>query len=152
LLNIVDCKRHVLESADPIFVASRREQHQTGLGARNLKLDPPLAFAHRLIGRNLEPDLFGPEREGLVLISDGNSYELDLLHHDVLISVRLAELRGRDVSHENSRLFHRAMQLRDIGALAIMAIACGMLSLDPYLVEVLLPDLVGHDKRPSSFV
>jgi Helix-turn-helix domain len=27
-----------------------------------------------------------------------------------------------------------------------------MLSLDPHVVDVLLPDLVGHDKRPSSFV
>src|SRR5262249_27733477 len=27
-----------------------------------------------------------------------------------------------------------------------------MLSIDPYVVDVLLPDLVGHDKRPSSFV
>ncbi len=27
-----------------------------------------------------------------------------------------------------------------------------MFSLDPYVVDVLLPDLVGHDKRPSSFV
>ena len=26
------------------------------------------------------------------------------------------------------------------------------LSIDPHLVDVLLPDLVGHDKRPSSFV
>lgn len=27
-----------------------------------------------------------------------------------------------------------------------------MVSLDPHVVDVLLPDLVGHDKRPSSFV
>jgi hypothetical protein len=27
-----------------------------------------------------------------------------------------------------------------------------MLPLDPHVVEALLPDLVGHDKRPSSFV
>jgi helix-turn-helix protein len=27
-----------------------------------------------------------------------------------------------------------------------------MLPLDPYIVDVLLPDLVGHDKRQSSFV
>lgn|SRR5690348_15862202 len=27
-----------------------------------------------------------------------------------------------------------------------------MLRVDPHLVDVLLPDLVGHDKRPSSFV
>src|SRR5258706_623636 len=26
------------------------------------------------------------------------------------------------------------------------------IALDPYIVDVLLPDLVGHDKRPSSFV
>jgi hypothetical protein len=26
------------------------------------------------------------------------------------------------------------------------------LSIDPHVVEVLLPDLIGHDKRPSSFV
>ena len=26
------------------------------------------------------------------------------------------------------------------------------LSVDPHVVDVLLPDLVGHDKRPSSFV
>jgi hypothetical protein len=27
-----------------------------------------------------------------------------------------------------------------------------MLPLDPHVVDALLPDLVGHDKRPSSFV
>src|SRR6476661_4960138 len=26
------------------------------------------------------------------------------------------------------------------------------LTLDPYLVDVLLPDLVGHDKRPAAFL
>jgi hypothetical protein len=26
------------------------------------------------------------------------------------------------------------------------------LSVDPHLVRVLLPDLVGHDKRPSAFI
>lgn len=26
------------------------------------------------------------------------------------------------------------------------------LELDPYVVDVLLPDLVGHDKRPASFL
>jgi len=26
------------------------------------------------------------------------------------------------------------------------------LSIDPYMVDVLLPDLVGHDKRPAAFV
>jgi hypothetical protein len=26
------------------------------------------------------------------------------------------------------------------------------LAIDPHVVDVLLPDLIGHDKRPSSFV
>jgi hypothetical protein len=26
------------------------------------------------------------------------------------------------------------------------------ISVDPHVVDVLLPDLIGHDKRPSSFV
>jgi hypothetical protein len=27
-----------------------------------------------------------------------------------------------------------------------------MLTLDPYVVDVLLPDLVGHDRRPSAYL
>jgi hypothetical protein len=27
-----------------------------------------------------------------------------------------------------------------------------MLALDPYVVDVLLPDLVGHDRRPSAYL
>jgi hypothetical protein len=27
-----------------------------------------------------------------------------------------------------------------------------MLALDPYIVDVLLPDLVGHDRRPSAYL
>jgi hypothetical protein len=30
--------------------------------------------------------------------------------------------------------------------------ARGRLSLDPYVIDVLLPDLVGHDKRPAAFI
>jgi hypothetical protein len=33
-----------------------------------------------------------------------------------------------------------------------IAAARKTLELDPYLVDVLLPDLVGHDKRPATFV
>ena len=27
-----------------------------------------------------------------------------------------------------------------------------LLTLDPYVIDVLLPDLVGHDKRPAAYV
>jgi DNA-binding GntR family transcriptional regulator len=30
--------------------------------------------------------------------------------------------------------------------------AIARLSLDPYVIETLMPDLVGHDRRPSSFL
>lgn len=33
-----------------------------------------------------------------------------------------------------------------------MTKARGHFALDPYVVDVLLPDLVGHDKRPAAYV
>lgn len=33
-----------------------------------------------------------------------------------------------------------------------MSRAKARISLDPYVIDVLLPDLVGHDKRPAAFV
>ena len=35
-----------------------------------------------------------------------------------------------------------------------MGVACGVpaTALDPYVVDVLLPDLVGHDRHPSAFL
>ena len=30
--------------------------------------------------------------------------------------------------------------------------AIARLSLDPYVIETLMPDLVGHDRRPSAFL
>ena len=33
-----------------------------------------------------------------------------------------------------------------------MSKAKPVLTLDPYVVDVLLPDLVGHDKRPAAYV
>jgi hypothetical protein len=33
-----------------------------------------------------------------------------------------------------------------------MTKAKALLTLDPYVIDVLLPDLVGHDKRPAAYV
>jgi CRP-like cAMP-binding protein len=35
---------------------------------------------------------------------------------------------------------------------AIVSAAMPSFSLDPYVVDVLMPDLVGHDRRPAAFV
>ncbi len=35
---------------------------------------------------------------------------------------------------------------------AISSIGIAMYKLDPYITEVLLRDLVGHDRRPASFL
>ena len=35
---------------------------------------------------------------------------------------------------------------------AMAFFAAMAISLDPHVVDVLLPDLIGHDKRPSAFV
>lgn len=36
--------------------------------------------------------------------------------------------------------------------IAIVIIAMQKIALDAYVVDVLMPDLVGHDKRPAAFV
>ena len=36
--------------------------------------------------------------------------------------------------------------------IAIVIIAMERFQLDPYVVDVLMPDLVGHDRRPATFV
>jgi hypothetical protein len=35
---------------------------------------------------------------------------------------------------------------------AILTIGIAMLSFDEYVIDVLMPDLAGHDRRPTSFL
>ena len=37
-------------------------------------------------------------------------------------------------------------------SIAILSVGIAMLSLDDYIVDVLMRDLVGHDRRPASFL
>jgi hypothetical protein len=38
------------------------------------------------------------------------------------------------------------------GAVITMAIIIRMTSLDPYMVDVLMPDLVGHERSPAAYL
>src|SRR4051794_10711387 len=76
--------------------------------------------------------------------------------------IPLEEARDRQpnhVSHESGWLAARCARWRVLMRIAIVAIvktAIEMqrttLPIDPHIVNALLPDLVGHDRRPSSFV
>ena len=41
---------------------------------------------------------------------------------------------------------------RNLVVVAIPSIGIAMFKLDPYITEVLMRDLVGHDRRPASFL
>jgi hypothetical protein len=43
-------------------------------------------------------------------------------------------------------------RLRNLVVFAILSIGIAMFKLDPYITDVLMRDLVGHDRRPASFL
>jgi hypothetical protein len=59
----------------------RGEQHQARLCSGDAELDPALTLAHRLVGRDLQADLLGPELERLVLVAHRDADELHPLQH-----------------------------------------------------------------------
>src|SRR5262245_17318089 len=81
LLHVVAGERHAREAADSIFVAGRREEGEARLASGDLELDPSPAFAHRLIGDDLETELVGVEGERSILVLDRDAHELDALEH-----------------------------------------------------------------------
>ena len=67
-LDVVAGERTVEERADAIFMAFGREQHDARRRMRDAQLDPALAWAHRLIGRDREAELLGVELERALLV------------------------------------------------------------------------------------
>src|SRR3569833_3104133 len=135
-LDVVARERAVEEGADAILVARRREAHEAGRRVRDAQLDPALARPHRLVGGDREAELAGIEGEGAFLVADRDADELEVRDHDGLLACDGAILdpQGR----------------RDVAS-AAMAIAATV-SLDAYVLDVLMPDLVGHDRKASAFV
>ena len=82
-LDVIARERPVEERADAIFLTFGREQHDARHRVRDAKLDPALAAAHRLIGRDRETEFLGIELECALRVAHGDSDELDVSDHDI---------------------------------------------------------------------
>ncbi len=80
-LDVVASEGAVEEAADPLLLAVGREQHEAGVAAADLQLDPALRLAERLVGHQSEADLLGPEFERPVLVAGRDADELDVGDH-----------------------------------------------------------------------
>ena len=136
--DVVALERPIEEAAYSIFLARRREQHDAGRGARDTQLYPALFIVERLIGRNLEAELLRIKLERPGLVAGGYRHEFQVGYHAKLHAVR---------EHEYGAFFRAA-----VAGNAIVMVAMERFSLDAYVVDVLLPDLVGQDRRPAAFI
>src|SRR5438876_584272 len=68
IMDIVAPERAVEEGADPVFVTVGRKEHDARFGSGDGELDPTSAGTHRLVGRDPEVHLLGPEGERPILV------------------------------------------------------------------------------------
>lgn len=58
-------------------MARGSEEDQLGFAAGNARFDPALLAVERLVGEDLEAELFGVEIDSVVLVADGNANKLN---------------------------------------------------------------------------
>src|SRR5262249_4281949 len=131
-------------------------QHDAGLSAGNLELDPALPFAHRAVGQHAQADLLGPELEGAFLIARGNADELDGADGTRHRGARhegppRSESGGLDDAQVLSRRPEKSCCRNHCYSSNVYSML-RRLRLDDYVCDVLMRDLVGHDQQPSAFL
>src|SRR6266404_6619407 len=81
LLDVIAVENDVGESADPILMSVRSEEHKARFGAGDAQLDPALLAVKGLVGEDDEPEFPGVEIQGLILIAYRDAGELDSFNH-----------------------------------------------------------------------
>ena len=129
--HIVAPEGNVQRTARLHSVAELKE-HNPGVGAGNSQLEPSLFLAERLIRQEAEAEDLGIERQRPVLIGHRNADELDALDHARIVGATERALQEGRFNNYYSDMHHIAV--------------------NNYVVDVLLPDLAGHDRSPSAFL
>src|SRR5690349_10544746 len=110
------------------------EERNSGFGARNGELDPALLAIEGLVGEDAEAELFGVEGECTILIGNWNADEFDVLDHGARLSGTAKTVNVL------------------LAAIVLCTIVNAMIGVDDYVIDVLMRDLVGHDRAPSAFL
>lgn len=134
LLRIVAMKRGMREGSNMALVPLRREENHSRLRAGNRKLDPSLLAVERLVSQDAEPELVGVERKGAILVAYRDANEFDAFDH----AGRIA-------------FFREAVNAFFI-AILLCTIVPKTIGIDDYVLDVLMRDLVAHDRAPSAFL
>ena len=131
--DVIGPERHV-HLAPRFHVLAHAKQHQAGVRAGDAKFDPPLLRAERLIGDQTETQLFRIEGQRSILIGDGNTGEFDSSDHPCITIVRKSNPDCKSTIIINTIFFMNYVPI------------------DDYVLDVLLPDLTGHDRSPAAFL
>jgi hypothetical protein len=123
-------------------LALRRKQRDVRLGPGDAQLDPTLPPFEWLVSHQLESELLRIEFERFVLIADGDAHEANHLDHGCLLRKSDSGILALNRSVDNSA----------VDSIELIAIANSRITIDRHVVEVLMRDLVGHDKKASTFV
>jgi hypothetical protein len=120
------------------------EQHESRVGLSDAQLDPSLRRAHRLVGEHFHSHLLGPECERTILIVRGNADKLHMGDHQASLCSQHSA---------TARLQNQSGLLDTIVIIGtLLAAMLKTIMFDAYLVDTLMPDLVGHDGQPSAFL
>ena len=93
-LHIVARERAVEERTNSIFVPLGRKQNDARRGVGDPHFDPALLVVELLVGGDLEPELFGIEPQGPILVGGGDSDELQLGNHTELLPTATRTIRA----------------------------------------------------------
>src|SRR5262249_23773385 len=123
---------HLCARLEPIV---KVEEYDAGFRSRDAKFNPALFFVKGLIRQEPKAKLLGIEGQRPVLVGNWNASELHASNHV-------------------SRCLNMIIQMAGVGSQVIYGVIrysrMQHIPIDEYVIDVLLPDLTGHDHAPAA--
>lgn len=110
------------------------EEDDAGVGSGDAEFEPALGVVEGLVGEDAEAEGVGVEVESPFLIGDGDGNEFDAANHVLIVGLCGEFGKGAVV----------------IGT--IVVIGMDHIAIDEYVLDVLMPDLVGHDRSAAALL
>lgn len=114
------------------------EEDDSRLRARDAQLEPALLVVKGLIGDQAEAEFLRVERQRPLLISNWNAAELDASNHDrsPFAGDHFPRMRISLQAYYSDQYYSLMHHV----------------AIDDYVLDVLMPDLTGHDRSPAAFL
>lgn len=125
---------HLCARLGPILTM---EEYDPGFRSRDTQFNPALFLVKGLIRQEPEAKLLGIESQCPVLIGNRNASELHASNHIRRCLTMIIQMSTRGPQGRYGVLRYSAVQ---------------HIPIDEYVIDVLLPDLTGHDRAPAAFL